>query len=129
MHYQAANTNAGAGAGKSSVKKGSVLKKGSAYYETLAGVKTVAFKSPTKKTAKTVSVPATIKNSGETYKVVSIAPNAFKGIKKLTKVTIGKNVKMIGAKAFYGCKALKKDYDQDEETHEKDRRRESLHRH
>ena len=66
---------------------------------------------------------------GETYKVVSIAPNAFKGIKKLTKVTIGKNVKMIGAKAFYGCKALKKDYDQDEETHEKDRRRESLHRH
>ena len=108
MHYQAANTNADTRAGKSSVKKGSVLKNGSAYYETLSGLKTVAFKSPVNKTAKTVSVPATVKISGKTYKVVSIAPNAFKGMKKLTTVTIGKNVKSIGAKAFYGCKKLKK---------------------
>ena len=89
------------------------------------------FTAPAKKTAKTVTVPATIKAGGKTVKVTAIAPNALKGMKKLTKVTIGsnvttigknafandaklttvtigKNVKSIGAKAFYKCKALKK---------------------
>ena len=89
------------------------------------------FTAPAKKTAKTVTVPATIKANGKTVKVTAIAPNALKGMKKLTKVTIGsnvttigknafandaklttvtigKNVKSIGAKAFYKCKALKK---------------------
>ena len=89
------------------------------------------FTAPAKKTAKTVTVPATIKANGKTVKVTAIAPNALKGMKKLTKVTIGsnvttigknafandaklttvtigKNVKSIGARAFYKCKALKK---------------------
>jgi hypothetical protein len=46
--------------------------------------------------------------NGITYKVTSIANNAFKGNKKLTKVTIGKNVTKIGKNAFSGCKNLKK---------------------
>ncbi|MCD7797755.1 MAG: leucine-rich repeat domain-containing protein [Clostridiales bacterium] len=33
-----------------------------------------------------------------------MANNAFSGKSKLTKVTIGKNVKKIGKKAFYKCK-------------------------
>ena len=40
--------------------------------------------------------------------MVSIAKNAFKNNKFITKVTIGKNVKTIGANAFSGCKKLKK---------------------
>lgn len=38
-----------------------------------------------------------------TYKVTSIADNAFANNKKLTKVTIGSNVTTIGKKAFYKC--------------------------
>ena len=37
-----------------------------------------------------------------------ISKNAFKKQKKLTKVTIGKNVTKIGANAFYGDKKLSK---------------------
>ena len=69
---------------------------------------TAILDSPTKKTTKTVTVPATIKVGDKTVKVTAIAKNAFKGMDKLTTVTIGKNVKSIGARAFYGCKKLKK---------------------
>ncbi|HBA98010.1 MAG TPA: cell surface protein, partial [Lachnospiraceae bacterium] len=49
-----------------------------------------------------------IKINDQKYKVTAIAKNAFKNNKKLTKVTIGKNVKSIGKNAFKGCKNLKK---------------------
>lgn len=56
-----------------------------------------------------VTVPATVKIKGKTYKVTAISKQAFKGAKaKLTQVTIGKNVRVIEQKAFYGCKKLKK---------------------
>lgn len=55
----------------------------------------------------TVTIPKTIKADGKTYKVTSIAANAFKNSKKLTKVVIGSNVTKIGKNAFYGCKNLK----------------------
>ena len=42
-----------------------------------------------------------------TYKVTQIKAKAFKGLKKLTKVTIGSNVVKIGASAFEGCVKLK----------------------
>lgn len=60
------------------------------------------------KNAKTVNVPDTVTVSGKKYKVTSIKANAFKGNKKLTSVTIGKNVKSIGKNAFNGCKKLTK---------------------
>jgi hypothetical protein len=53
-------------------------------------------------------VKSTVKLGGKTYKITSIAASAFKNNKKITSVTIGKNVEKIGAKAFYGCKNLKK---------------------
>lgn len=59
------------------------------------------------KKAATVTVPATIKVEGITYRVEEIAKNAFKNNKKITKVTIGKYVKKIGASAFYNCAKLK----------------------
>lgn len=70
--------------------------------------KTVEYVKPSKKTYKTVSVPATVKISGTTYKVTSISANAFKGMKKLQKVTIGGNVEKISAKVFTGCQKLNK---------------------
>lgn len=67
----------------------------------------VQYVSPKSKTLKTVTIPSTVKYKGLKYKVTSIAPNAFKKNKKLTKVTIGTNVKVIGKNAFYGCSKLK----------------------
>ncbi|MGN0155429.1 MAG: leucine-rich repeat domain-containing protein [Lachnospiraceae bacterium] len=69
---------------------------------------TVAYVAPTNKNATTVSVPATATIDGITYKVTSIADNAFANNKKLTKVTIGSNVTTISDKAFYKCTALTK---------------------
>ena len=43
---------------------------------------------------------------GFEYKVTAIAETALSGKKNLTKVTIGSNVKKIGAKAFYGSSKL-----------------------
>ena len=60
-----------------------------------------------KKSLKKASIPNTMKVSGKTYKVTKVANNAFKGCKKLTKVTIGKNVTKIGKNAFKECKKLK----------------------
>ena len=56
---------------------------------------------------KKVSIPATVTAGGITYQVVEIADNAFSNNKNLTSVVIGKNVRKIGKKAFYGCKKLK----------------------
>lgn len=54
-----------------------------------------------------IKIENTIKIKGVIYSVVSIGKNAFKGNKKIKKVTIGKNVTKIDQNAFYGCKSLK----------------------
>lgn len=72
----------------------------------VTGKNTVEYRKPTKKTA-TVTIPDTIKADGVTYKVTSVAKNAFKGNTKMTKLVIGSNVKKIGANAFLNCKKLK----------------------
>lgn len=64
--------------------------------------------APANKNAKSIVIPATVYSGGKTYPVTAIAPNAFKGMKKLTSITIGKYVKTIGKKAFYNCRKLKK---------------------
>ena len=61
----------------------------------------------TNKNAKSVTIPAVIKVKGVTYKVTSIGAKAFNGSKKLTKVTIGTNIKKISNNAFFKCKRLK----------------------
>lgn len=68
---------------------------------------TAEYVKPTKKTCTTATIPNTVKIGKKTYKVTSIAANAFKGCSKLKKVTIEKNVTKIGKKDFYGCKNLK----------------------
>ena len=91
----------------SGIKAGTVLKGSTASYKVLAGLKTVSYVAPIRKTNQTVTVPATVKFKNKTYKVTVIASNAFNNNTRLTKVTIGKNVSNIGAKAFYNCKQLK----------------------
>lgn len=54
-----------------------------------------------------ITVPNTVTIDGVTYKVTSIAKNAFKNNKKLKKIVIGSNIKTIDANAFSGCKNLK----------------------
>lgn len=45
---------------------------------------------------------------GKRYKVTSIDAEAFKGLKKLTSITLGENIVSIGKNACRGCKNLKK---------------------
>lgn len=92
-------------------KTGSTFKYEEAVYKvTKSAVSggTVTFVKPSKKTNKKFSVPSTVKKEGISFKVTSIAKKAFKGNKKLTQVTIGKNVKTIGASAFENDSRLKK---------------------
>lgn len=51
---------------------------------------TVAYKKISSSSAKTVTIPATVKIGGVKYKVTEISKGAFKGKTKITKVTIGK---------------------------------------
>ncbi|MCR4692188.1 MAG: leucine-rich repeat domain-containing protein [Lachnospiraceae bacterium] len=68
----------------------------------------VAYVGSTKKKAKTVKIPDEVTFDGVTYKVTTIKAGALKGNKKLTKVTIGRNVKTIEKNAFSGCTKLGK---------------------
>ena len=78
---------------------------GCQYKVTKAGAEVSLIK--TNKKAKRVTIPAAIKVNGVTYKVTSIGAKAFNGNKKLTKVTIGTNIKKISDNAFFKCKSLK----------------------
>lgn len=71
----------------------------------VAKTNTVTYQKP-KKNAKKVTIPATVKINGKTYKVTAVEKNAFKGNKKVKTVKVGKNVTTIGASAFQNCKAL-----------------------
>ncbi len=61
-----------------------------------------------RKSATSLTVPDTVKLGGKSFQVTQIAANAFRKNKKLKSIVIGKNVKKIGAGAFYGCTNLKK---------------------
>lgn len=68
--------------------------------------KTAEFKK-TSVTSGTVSIPKTVTIDGMKYKVIKIGDSALKGKKKITKVTIGSNVEIIGKQAFSDCSGLK----------------------
>lgn len=90
------------------IKNGSkVTVNGNTYKVTSTKNKEISFYQ-TSSNAASVTIPKTVKIQGKTYKVTSVAANAFKNNKKLTSVTIGSNITKIGSKAFYGCSKLKK---------------------
>lgn len=58
-----------------------------------------------KKSKSSVSIPQTVKIGGKNFKVTAIAERAFRNA-SITKVTVGDNVKTIGASAFENCTKL-----------------------
>ena len=55
-----------------------------------------------------ITIPATVKNDGQTYTVTGIDAGAFRGNNTLQTVTVGKNVTTIRSEAFADCTALTK---------------------
>lgn len=93
----------------SGLEKGDIFKdtKTSAVYKVTKAGSEVEYQNPSSSKASSVTIPATVKINGVTYKITSVTANAFKKNTKLTKVTIGSNVTSIGNNAFNGCKNLK----------------------
>lgn len=106
------------GIGKSeTIPKASVHKKGELisdlkndfrYKVTKPGKKngTVEFIS-SQSSKNNISIPYVVRIAGITYKVTSIAKNAFKNNKNLKKITIGGNITKINANALSMCANLK----------------------
>ncbi len=89
-------------------QKGDVLAdaKGNVYKVTSAT--TVTYVRPKNNALTSVKVPDTVTLNGVNYKVSAIGNKAFYNNRKLTSVTIGKNVSTIGTSAFEGAVKLKK---------------------
>lgn len=73
---------------------------------TATGNSTVTYKRTASLSAKTLSVPSTVKINGKTYKVTKISDKAFNNA-KATSVTIGSNLTVINAKTFAGASKMK----------------------
>ena len=66
-----------------------------------------AFSKPSSTSINKLIIPATINYNGNVYLVNSIVDKACSGLKKLSSVNIGKNIKTIGKNAFANCAKLK----------------------
>lgn len=89
-----------------SVKKGSVFPAGAYQYKITNSGEAAFAGLKSSKTAK-VTIPKTVKIGGKSFKVTSIAARALRNT-KVTSVTIGANVNIIGKEALLGCKKLGK---------------------
>lgn len=98
--------NSGSGSQSGSTMVSSKYTVGALSYTIKNGKATV--KGAKKKAAAKITIPSTVKIKGTKIPVTAIASNAFKAMKNLKSVVIGKNVRTIGKNAFYGCKNLKK---------------------
>ena len=87
-------------------KKGAILKSGKERYKVTKVKSTVALLSTTSKSS-TLTIPATVKVNGISYKVTALAAKAFQNNRKLTKVKLGNNILSVGDYAFKGCTKLK----------------------
>ena len=67
----------------------------------------VAVVSKYKKNLKSASVPAQVAKNGYTLKVTAVGNKTFRKLKKLSKITFGKNARKIGTSAFAACPKLK----------------------
>lgn len=90
-----------------SAKIGSTFRVGNLKYRVTGNQIVTCYGTTSSKITK-VSIPSTVRYKGVTYRVTSIWANAFKNKTRLTTVSIGNNVSVIGKNAFYKCKKLKK---------------------
>ena len=106
------NNTASSGAGRNDTKAalpGKQIEIGNAVYQITCVQKAYTVKLVgLKKKVKAFKVPDTVTYEKQKYQVTEIADLALKGQGKLKKLTIGKNVSVIGKKACFGCKKLKK---------------------
>lgn len=92
-----------------SLRAGDTRVVGNVQYKVInAAKKTVAAVKGTKKRAASVKIADTVTIKNVKCKVVQINAKAFRNYTRLSKVTIGKNVKTIGKNSFYGCRKLTK---------------------
>lgn len=91
-------------------KKNSKVKVGTLKYKVTKSAEkggTVSCIGMNNKNLKKITIPATVEINGYTFKVTKIENSAFKSAKKLTTLTIGKNVTAIGKNVCKSCKKLK----------------------
>ena len=69
---------------------------------------TATFIRPASKNATKLTIQNAVSANKKKYKVTAISPKACMGMKNLTTLNIGKNVKKIGKQAFENCKKLKR---------------------
>ncbi|WP_026527656.1 leucine-rich repeat domain-containing protein [Butyrivibrio sp. VCD2006] len=67
----------------------------------------VQFTSSNNTKASKITVPDVVTINGVTYPVTSVSADAFKNNKKITQITVGKNVTKIESSAFQGASKLK----------------------
>lgn len=97
------SVNVSVGDGNGTNSQTNVVTKGGVSYK-ISGSTVTVTKLAGKKS---ITIPSTVTINNKKYPVTSIAANAASGLKSLTKVVIGKNVKSIGKNAFKNCKKLK----------------------
>lgn len=85
---------------------GSVLTIGKYKYQ-ITGKSSVAVAGIKNSSTKSVSIGTTVKIGAKSYKITSVAKDAFRNT-AVTSVTLGKNIKKIEEYAFYDCYSLKK---------------------
>ena len=68
---------------------------------------TVSYIGTTDKKVTSITIPDSVTFNNVTYKVTGISDKALSGNKKIKKLTIGKNVTVIGKNVFYKCNNLK----------------------
>jgi len=91
------------------IKEGQVYIGGNYYYKVTSTSKlTAQVTGLENKKIKKITIYNTVTLGGKKYKVTSVAPSAFKNNKKITAVTVQKNVEVIQSSAFAGCANLKK---------------------
>lgn len=105
-----AGGNSGSGISNVNLKKGMSIrdKKTNGIYivtKVTAAGGMVTYKKPIKRKAN-IKIPDKIQYKNVVLKVTAVKGKAFYKNSKIKKCTIGKNIKTIGSKAFYGCKKL-----------------------
>lgn len=106
--------NSSGGAGQEEAKapqKGTVHQVGKLYYKVTKSAArggTVSVVRPASKKYKKITVPASVKLNGYTFRVTAIGAEAFRNNKRLVSVQTGSNVTKIGKLAFAGCRSLKR---------------------
>lgn len=89
------------------IKAGETAELESGRYKVINAEKKTAMLIQAKNKKKaSITIPAQITIKGVNFKVVQVGANAFKGFRKLKKITLTKNITTIGKNAFSGCTGL-----------------------